>query len=210
MIWVCSPREGSAQQIWIAPLPFDAVADTMNTVDEHGQVLRLKHALVVGGLEDGQEVDLQFPAVEGRHRRELLVMRWDVEGHCWRSPRAQRTRESRDREEHALRTVIRASGTYGLFVTARTGAAQRLKFKGCSGAEWRLVVRQWGVVIEGEGDADLALETLPSYALLSVQTAPEAPPTTQTLWHWCGISNRRIGRAPNTYRIHLKPSIPAS
>jgi hypothetical protein len=199
---------GIAQQVRIAPLPFDAVADSMNTVDERGQVLCLKHALVVDGLDDGQVVDLQFPAIEGRQRRDLLVMRWDDEGRCWRSPRGQRTGKSRDREEHALRTVIRASGTYGLFVAARDGRGQRLKFKGLPGVEWRLVVRNWGVVVEGKGDADLALEPLPAQALLSVRPTPQAPLTTQTLWHWCGIRNRRVGRAYNTYRIHLKPSIP--
>ena len=199
----CVIKNAASQQPQVMPLGFEAVSDSLNTLNERGHALIVHHALGVHGIDPGPGLELQFPEIPGHPQRELLLLRWDAAARCWRPARVSRLSKSRDRERGALRTVIREDGVYGVFTVVPASTTQRLRFPGGEAVSWRLAVEEWGVVVEGKGNADLALNSLPPNARLAIRLSEHDPAIERSLWLWCGIGNRRIHRGHCTYRISI-------
>ena len=197
----------------IQPVAFDQVLDTMNTMDERGQPLGFVVAFEVQHAADNPGLSVSMPQVHGWDRRDLLALKWDAESRRWLDFSGNRLLESTGREDGAIALQVdRADGIYGVFLPMKDPReASRVslhfgQFEGATGQpSWRLMIPSAQVVVEGEGEAGLALSALPPNATLQVRWNTPSGPVEQrkSIHDWSPIKHRHLLRKDISFDIQF-------
>ncbi len=198
----------------LALLPFEAVADSLNTYDADGRAMSWCAGVHVEGLAENGELVVTLPAEPGVDRRDMRCLKWDVATRRWDAVSGVRLRASGSREQGAVEVVLEAEdGLYGVFTERSDGGAHRLVFRdlapGATEPEWRVVQPHARVVLEGRGERVLALHELPPDTRLSVEwrALSGLQRHQATLWQWCEHGNRRLDHGRYDLEISFHPDV---
>lgn len=210
----CAPGDTLPEPARLTLLPFEAVADSLNTYDEDGLTMSWVAGVQVAGLAENGEVAVTLPAEPGVDRRDMRCLKWNVATRRWDEVTGVRVRASGARELGAVEVELAAQdGLYGVFTERKDGGAHGLVFRdlapGVTEPEWRVVQPHARVVLEGRGERVLALEELPPDTRLTVQyrALSGLQRHDATLWQWCQHGNRRLDKGQYDLEISFHPDV---
>jgi len=212
MLTFCPPPDTlpDVQPPTLTFLSFEALSKSFNTMSEDGSPMRVVSALKVEGQQETPALQLHFPPVTGFDRRNLEFMKWDGAVRRWVRLKGSTLKSSTHRESGGMVVVVSdGDGVYGIFAPLERGLpTQHFTFEGTlnhleATPTWRLSLHRSGIIVEGWGEASVALPVLPPDATLQVSwpTLYGEVNQSNTLWNWCGQTSRDLVKGKSHFHI---------